>query len=72
MLDGAGVAYQKDVPLTWFSAVCACSQKCGGVNYPMQGAHIFSASPLRSFSTKSLNVLFIVLPKGLIHMSLGE
>ena len=51
----------------------AHSQKYDGVNYTAQGAYVFSsASLLQSFSTKPFNVLFIVLPKGLIRMSLGE
>lgn len=76
MLDEAGFAYvytKGTSILTLVSAVCACLQKYGCVNYTVQGAYVFSsASLLHSFSTKSFNVLFIVLPKSLIRMSRWE
>lgn len=76
MLDEAGFAYvytKETSILTLFSAVCARLQKYSCVNYTVQGAYVFSsASLLHSFSTKSFNVLFIVLPKSLIRMSRWE
>lgn len=73
MLDEAGFAYvytKETSILTLVSAVCACLQKYGCVNYTVQGAYVFSSASL--LHTKSFNVLFIVLPKSLIRMSRWE